>query len=160
MHLGNYLLHCLFLALSATIVAMAGGDCWFIPWSMVRVTVPFLAVVVGSAHEGDLVIAPDTALSNRSNWSMSSVFNTFEDAKDLRAKCLQLQHDGLLKVGGHHRDPWSIDGLGTCNGDHDLRYFQCGTWNGKSGDGIAWHRSSALDDQRGVFRGTMEDDGE
>ena len=68
---------------------------------MVRVTALFLAVVVGSAHGGDLVIAPDTALSNRSNQSMSSVFNTLEDAKDLRVKCLQLQHDGLLKVGGH-----------------------------------------------------------
>ena len=68
----NYLLHCLFLVLSATIVAMAGGDCWFIPWSMARVTAPFLAVVVGSAHGGDLVIAPDTALLNRSNWSVSS----------------------------------------------------------------------------------------
>ena len=100
MHLGNYLLHCLFLVLSAMIVAMA-GDCWFIPWSMARVTAPFLAVVVGSAHGGDLVIAPDTALLNRSNQSMSSVFNTLEDAKDLRAKCLQLQHDDLLKVGGH-----------------------------------------------------------
>ena len=102
MHLGNYLLHCMFLVLlSATIVAMAGGDCWFIPWSMARVTAPFLAVVVGSVHGGDLVIAPDTAILNRSNWSVSSVFNTLEDAKDLRAKCLQLQHDGLLKVGGH-----------------------------------------------------------
>ena len=49
---------------------------------------------------GDLFIAPNTALLNRSNWSMSSVFNTLEDAKDLRVKCLQLQHDGLLKVGG------------------------------------------------------------
>ena len=40
MDLGNYLLHCMFLALSATIVAMVGGDCWFMPWSMVRATVP------------------------------------------------------------------------------------------------------------------------
>ena len=48
---------CSWCMLSATIVAMVGGDCWFIPWSMARATVSFLAVVVGSAHGGDLVIA-------------------------------------------------------------------------------------------------------
>ena len=68
--------------------------------SMARATAPFLAVVVGCAPGRDPVIAPDTALSTRLNQSMSSVFNTLEDVKDLRVKCLQLQHDGLLKVGG------------------------------------------------------------
>ena len=103
MDLGNYLLHCMFLVLSATIVAMVGGDSWFIPWCMVRATVLFLAVVVlGCATGRDPVIAPDTTLSTRLNWSMSSVFNTLEDAKDLRVKHLQLQHDVLLKVGGCH----------------------------------------------------------
>ena len=88
MDLGDYLLHCMILALSATIVAMAGGDCWFLPWSIVRVTALFLAVVVGCAPGRDPVIAPDTALSTRSNWSMYFVFNTLEDAQDLRAEHL------------------------------------------------------------------------
>ena len=59
-----------------------------------------LAVVVGCVPGRDRVIAPDTTLLTRSNQSMSSVFNTLEDVKDLGVEHLQLQHDGLVKVGG------------------------------------------------------------
>ena len=98
MDLGDYLLHCMFLVLSAIWQEETAGS--YHGWSMVRATALLLAVVVGCAPGRDCVIAPDTALLTRLNRSMSSVFNTLEDAKDLRAKHLQLQHDGLLKVGG------------------------------------------------------------